>query len=208
MLQSALYSASLTAFLIESYKTLEPDSGDETLAMLTRISQQLASMSTGIAMSFEEPTPFHPSRAALACNVLWFLSLTLALTCSLLATFVQQWARDFLHKSEMHPSPVRRARVLSFLYLGVQRFGMHTFVDVIPMLLHVSLLLFFAGLIGFLLPVNPALAYLMCLVLTVFLLLYISLTIIPLLYLDSPFRTRCVLASASWIMNVVQGGRE
>ncbi|THU89968.1 hypothetical protein K435DRAFT_601620, partial [Dendrothele bispora CBS 962.96] len=38
---SALYSASLTAFIIESYKTLLDDPAQITVDLLSRISQQL-----------------------------------------------------------------------------------------------------------------------------------------------------------------------
>jgi len=128
--------------------------------------------------------------------MLWFLSLALALTCSLLATFVQQWTRDFIHKTTIYPSPVRRARVIAFMYFGLRDFGMHTFVDVIPILLHVSLIFFFAGLVGFLLPVNGPLTFLMCSVLLSFLALYVGLTFLPLLYLNSPYQTP--MSSAIW----------
>ncbi|THV07059.1 hypothetical protein K435DRAFT_380345 [Dendrothele bispora CBS 962.96] len=138
--------------------------------------------------SIELPT-FQPSASSIICNMLWFLSLVLALTCSLLATFVQQWTRDFIHKTTLHPSPVRRARVIAFMYFGLRDFGMHTFVDVIPILLHLSLIFFFTGLIGFLWPVNGPLTYLMVAVLISFLALYIGLTFLPLFHLDSPYRT-------------------
>ncbi|KAJ7137480.1 hypothetical protein C8R43DRAFT_854146, partial [Mycena crocata] len=38
---AGLFSASLTAFLIESYKTLVPDPTDKTVDLLAQISQQL-----------------------------------------------------------------------------------------------------------------------------------------------------------------------
>ncbi|KAJ7084703.1 hypothetical protein C8R44DRAFT_561806, partial [Mycena epipterygia] len=38
---AGLYSASLTAFVIESYKTLTPDSGDLSHQVLTQISLQI-----------------------------------------------------------------------------------------------------------------------------------------------------------------------
>ncbi|THV02642.1 hypothetical protein K435DRAFT_652978, partial [Dendrothele bispora CBS 962.96] len=189
LLFSALYSASLTAFIIESYKTLQADPADVSVDLLTQISRQLASLSNGTVMGFEAPAPFEPETSSLYCNILWFLSLALALTCSLLATFVQQWTRDFIHKVTMRPSPVVSARVLAFSYFGLRRFGMHTFVDVIPILLHTSLLLFFAGLIRLLRPVNLALSYLMTGVLGIFVLVYISLTLVPLIHLDAPYRT-------------------
>ncbi|KAF5342954.1 hypothetical protein D9758_014948 [Tetrapyrgos nigripes] len=185
LLFSALYSASLTAFIIESYKTLQVDQINQTVQILFHISQQL---SNNTSLSFESPS-FQPAPAALICNTLWFLSLSLALTCSLLATFVVQWTRDFIHKTTMRPSPVRQARILAFTYFGLREFGMHTFVDVIPILLHLSLLLFFTGLVAFLTQVNKTLTALMTVILIVSLAFYIILTLLPIFHLHSPYRT-------------------
>ncbi|KAJ7435321.1 hypothetical protein FB451DRAFT_1062715 [Mycena latifolia] len=151
---AGLFSASLTAFLIESYKTLNPDSGDTTVKLLTQISQQLAASANGSTLQLTESTPFTPPAASLVCNGLWFISLGFSLTCALIATLLEQWARDFLHKADMRSAPVIRARVYSYLYYGLKRFNMHTVVEIIPLLLHASLLLFFAGLVAFLIPVN------------------------------------------------------
>ncbi|KAF8202682.1 hypothetical protein K438DRAFT_1467735, partial [Mycena galopus ATCC 62051] len=118
-----------------------------------------------------------------------FISLSLSLTCALLATLVEQWARKFLHKTQMRPSPVRHARLFSFLYFGLKQFRMHTIVDAIPFLLHASLLLFYTGLIAFLVPVNPIMVYLMCITLFIFVLLYTGLTILPVVHRNCPYRT-------------------
>ncbi|KAK7462719.1 hypothetical protein VKT23_007307 [Stygiomarasmius scandens] len=189
LLFSALYSATLTALIVESYQKLQQDPADATLAVLTQMSQQLASLSNGTMSGFQGLPDFVPDPSALICNMLWFLSLALALTCSLLATFVQQWTRDFLHKTTMRPSPVVQARMLAFSYFGLRRFGLHTFVDIIPILLHISLLFFFAGLVAFLLPINRPLTYLMAGVLIIFTLVYTGLSCIPLVCLDAPYRT-------------------
>ncbi|KAJ6460441.1 hypothetical protein DFH09DRAFT_1383251 [Mycena vulgaris] len=186
---SGLYSASLTAFLVESYTTLQPDSGVTNAVLLLQISRQLAAALNGTQIPFHEPVAFHPTTAALVCNILWFLSLALSLTCALLATLVEQWAREFIHKTELRPSPARRVRIHSFLYLGLQKFGMHTVVDIIPLLLHASLISFFAGLVFFLLPVNPLLMKLMSGVLATFLIVYTTLTALPVIFLESPYQT-------------------
>ncbi|KAJ7106794.1 hypothetical protein C8R43DRAFT_845308, partial [Mycena crocata] len=186
---SGLFSASLTAFLIESYRTLQPDNGNMAVQLLTQISQQLVAISNNSSLKFPEVTEFQTSQTSLVCNTLWFISLSLSITCALLATLVEQWAREFLHKTERRPSPVRRGRVFSFLYFGVRRFGMHAVVDMIPLLLHVSLMLFLAGLIAFLHPINRIMMLLISVVLAGFLLLYAGLTLSPVLTLDSPFRT-------------------
>ncbi|KAJ7633635.1 hypothetical protein DFH06DRAFT_1101085, partial [Mycena polygramma] len=187
--QSGLFSASLTAFLIESYQTLQPDSGDMTVQLLSQISQQLVSISSNTSFAIPEPVIFQPTPSSLVCNTLWFISLTLSITCALLATLVEQWAREFLHRTEKSPSPIRRARIFSFLYFGVRRFGMHAVVDIIPMLLHVSLILFLARLIAFLLPINHLMTGLIAGILAVFLGLYSVLTVLPVVRLDSPYRT-------------------
>ncbi|KAJ6459856.1 hypothetical protein C8R45DRAFT_1030021, partial [Mycena sanguinolenta] len=186
---SGLFSASLTAFLIESYKVLQPDSGDLTVAGIALLSQQLAAIASNRTFAVEVPPPFVPTAGSLWCNALWFISLSLSLTCALLATLVEQWSREFLHKTDMRPSPLRRARVFSFLYLGLKKFRMHAIVDLIPFLLHASLLLFFAGLVAFLLSVNRLMMYPMCIILSVFLIVYTVLTILPVICLDCPYRT-------------------
>ncbi|KAJ7641851.1 hypothetical protein FB45DRAFT_785988, partial [Roridomyces roridus] len=186
---SGLFSASLTAFLIESYKTLQPDSGSLTVEAILQVSQQLSALANGTIFVPSATASAGPTTGSLVCNVLWFISLALSLTCALLANLVEQWAREFIHKTELRPSPTRRARVLSFLYFGLKHFQMHTIVDVIPLLLHASLILFFAGLVAFLLPVNHIIMWLMGGTLLVFLLLYLVLTVLPVIYLDCPYRT-------------------
>ncbi|THV04755.1 hypothetical protein K435DRAFT_603963, partial [Dendrothele bispora CBS 962.96] len=67
---SALYSASLTAFIIESYQTLQEDPADTTVFILTQISRQLASLSNGTAMAFQDPPSFALTTPSLVCNTL------------------------------------------------------------------------------------------------------------------------------------------
>ncbi|KAJ7627732.1 hypothetical protein DFH06DRAFT_1227052 [Mycena polygramma] len=151
---AGLFSASLTAFIVESYKTLSPDQGAITIALLAQISRQLEPQFDGSSVATNTQLSFSPSTSSLACNILWFLSLGLSLSCALIATLVEQRSRDFIQRADMRPSPIIRARIFSYLYFGIRRFGMHRMVEFIPLLLHLSLLFFFAGLVAFLYPVN------------------------------------------------------
>ncbi|KAJ7105836.1 hypothetical protein C8R44DRAFT_638934 [Mycena epipterygia] len=54
----------------------------------------------------------------------------------------------------MRASPILRARIFSYLYYGLKRFNMHLVVGAIPLLLHIYLMFFSAGLVAFLLPIN------------------------------------------------------
>ncbi|KAJ7132482.1 hypothetical protein C8R44DRAFT_871431 [Mycena epipterygia] len=139
---------------------------------------------------------FTPISASLACNTLWFLSLWASLSCALVATLVQQWARDFVQRTEMRPSPIVRARIFSYLYFGLRRFGMHKVVEFIPLLLHMSLLFFFADLVAFLHPVNTALMIMTAALLVVISGVYTYVTVLPIFSSDSPYRT--ALSNVVW----------
>ncbi|KAJ7110664.1 hypothetical protein C8R44DRAFT_934383, partial [Mycena epipterygia] len=186
---AGLFSASLTAFLVESYKTLNPDQGTITIAVLAQISRQLDARLNASSVDVSALEAFAPTSVSLACNILWFLSLWASLSCALIATLVQQWARDFIQRTEMRPSPIIRARIFSYLYFGLRRFGMHKVVEFIPLLLHVSLLLFFAGLVAFLHPVNTVLMIMTAVLLGLISAAYAYLTVLPIFSSDSPYRT-------------------
>ncbi|KAF7291940.1 hypothetical protein MIND_01219500 [Mycena indigotica] len=190
---AGLFSASLTAFLIESYKTLVQDPGDATVELLQQILVVSSSNSTLTPLT---PEPFKPTTSSLVCNALWFISLGLSLSCALVATLLEQWARDFLHRANMRSSPGQRARIYSYLYYGLRRFKMHAVVEIIPSLLHAALLFFFCGLVVFLVPVNKIIAALVAGILFLVVFFYVFLTILPLIHFDSPYRTP--LSNAVW----------
>ncbi|KAF7341281.1 hypothetical protein MVEN_01864200 [Mycena venus] len=68
--EAGLFSASLTAFLIESYKTLNVDSGDATVQLLARISQQLEGSANGSTLPIPSSSAFTPTTASVVCNAL------------------------------------------------------------------------------------------------------------------------------------------
>ncbi|KAJ6510456.1 hypothetical protein C8R45DRAFT_891881, partial [Mycena sanguinolenta] len=194
--KAGLFSAILTSFIIQSCQSLQPNVASLSVACIaqqvaananrsipalpTQPCEQLAAALTG--------TP-SPSGASLACNILWFISLGLSLTSALIATFVDEWARTFIQKTEMRPSPVKRARIFTFLYYGLQRFRMHAVVGLIPFLLHLSLLFFFGGLVAFLVPVNMIVAYVAVVLLVIIVVLYMMMTVLPLIVLSCPYFT-------------------
>ncbi|KAJ7676595.1 hypothetical protein DFH06DRAFT_1034014 [Mycena polygramma] len=187
---AGLFSASLTAFLMESYKTLSPDPADTTVLILTQILVQLGPSSNGSVVDVPlASSTFVPPATSLICNAFWFLSLGLSLSCALIATLVEQWAREFLHKANVNSDPVTRARILSYLYYGLKRFNMHAVVEVIPLLLHLSLFFFLSGLVAFLLPINLGMTVVAASPLFFVMGIYVYLTILPVIELDCPYRT-------------------
>ncbi|KAJ3509696.1 hypothetical protein NLJ89_g5081 [Agrocybe chaxingu] len=202
---AGLFSASVTAFIIESYKTLNPDPSDATVLLLSQISQQLGSLSTNTSSILGSPPllildqdNFSPPISALICNILWFLSLGFSLVSALSATLVEQWTRHYLQSSHSKPTPQDRARISAYLYQGVEKYRMAAIVETIPLLLHISLFLFFAGLVAFLIPVNTGLEFLILVMLLVCCLLYVFITALPIFRLSSPYWTP--LSTFSWLI--------
>ncbi|KAK7043309.1 hypothetical protein R3P38DRAFT_3439864 [Favolaschia claudopus] len=186
---AGLFSAILTAFLIESYQALTPNSGDEMKAVLIQISAQLSGIANQSSVDLPMPESFVTPTSSLVCNLLWFISLGLSLSSALIATLVEQWARDFKYKTERRSAPVVRARLYSYFYYGLKRFDMHAVVDIIPLLLHASLVLFLAGLVAFLVPVNKAVMISVVILLGILVIAYATLTVLPLFSCQSPYQT-------------------
>jgi hypothetical protein len=184
--QSGLYSAVLTAFIIESYQKLEENPADVSVDLLRKISGQLAGNSSVVDAAvdqFQAPIP------AIICNVFWFLSLTLALACAFLAMFAQQWARHYLFRAKIFRSSRSKARFLQFLYAGRRDFQMGALIDIIPSFLHLSLVSFFLGLIAFLSPINHALTWIVVGITAAVVLIYLILTALPIIKRNSPYWT-------------------
>ncbi|KAJ6605482.1 hypothetical protein DFH09DRAFT_967247, partial [Mycena vulgaris] len=67
---AGLFSAILTAFIIESYKNLSQDPGATTIAVLVQISQQLDPKSNASSVDISALTAFTPTASTLVCNTL------------------------------------------------------------------------------------------------------------------------------------------
>ncbi|KAI0045739.1 hypothetical protein FA95DRAFT_1455952, partial [Auriscalpium vulgare] len=182
---TGLFSAIVAAFLIESYKTLNQDPADATVLLLSQIYQQLSANANGTTI-LPSPPPanqvnFRASNASVAVNVCWFLSLVFSISCALAATLVQQWSRKYLQTTQLRSSPHTRARIRAYLHEGILSFRMSTVVDTIPLLLHISVFLFFGGLIEFLWNVHITVAIVVLSAVSVCAGAYLLLTVAPML---------------------------
>ncbi|KAI9436546.1 hypothetical protein BJY52DRAFT_1179346 [Lactarius psammicola] len=189
---TGLFSTTVAAFIMESYKKLSPDSSDTTNALLAQISVQLFNISNGTplaSVATKSGQPFQPTASAVRVNVLWFLSLILSLSCALSATLMQQWARRYQELAQRRGAFHRRGRMRAYIFDGTSRFGMARAVATMPTLLHTSVFLFFAGLVDFLFPIHATVAYAALCCIVVFTLAYTILTVLPNIYLNCPYGT-------------------
>jgi Family of unknown function (DUF6535) len=111
---------------------------------------------------------------------------------------MQQWTRRFLQVADTPHNTETRARIRAFFADGMERFGLPAAVEVLPALLHASVLLFYVGLVDFLFNVNHTIAYTLLALVSSAVLIYLLLTIMPLYYHNSPYQTP--LTSLVWFV--------
>lgn len=173
--------------MIDSYKSLLPDSAGNTVVLLSQISQQLDGLRVSNGTQAPIAQQSAPPASAVWVNSLWFLSLVVSLFCSLLATLQQRWARRYLQVTQPHVAIHERARIRSYFAEGVIRFRVSVTVEAIPALLHISVFLFLAGLIVSLFAIHHTVAYVVLAATAACFLVYAAITVMPVICHDSPY---------------------
>ncbi|KAI0691116.1 hypothetical protein BC835DRAFT_1279793, partial [Cytidiella melzeri] len=161
---AGLFSAVLTAFLIESYQGLQQDPMEVMVALMQQVAIQTYSYSlnagflNSTAPPFSQPRlGFQPSVNAVRVNVLWFASLTLSLMSASFGILVKQWLREYLAGD--YTSPQARLRVRHYRNPGLDKWKVFEIAAILPLLLQLSLASFFVGLCIFTADVHTTVAH-------------------------------------------------
>ena len=137
---------------MESYKLLQPDSGNATVLLLAQMLQQMnASISVPSVVNDLNQPP--NTRLAVRLNSLWYSSLVCSLITASLAIVVKQWLREYLAQDWI--TPQERCRIRHYRYLGLVQWHVLDIAALLPFILKLALLLFFIGLSDFLWPLHP-----------------------------------------------------
>ena len=118
----------------------------------------------------------------------------MGLTCALLATLLQQWSRRYLWVTQPRCTPHRRSRIRSFFADGVDKLYLPWAVELLPALLHCSLLLFFVGLVIFLFNIHHTVFTVVVWWVELLTSAYICITFMPIFRQDSPYYTPLTLS--------------
>ena len=187
--KTGLFSAIVASFIIESYKLLSPDSGSQSVFLLGQLSQQFAGFANGTHVQPQSYTSSPPSVSIIWVNILWLLSFLLSTTSALFATLMLQWARIYIDLPRTPSVPKERARVRSVLFFGTETYRMHLAVKTAPALLHLSVFLFFTGLVVFFFTISKTVAIVILISVGFFGSAYFALTILPCIDYHCPYRT-------------------
>ncbi|KAF9444719.1 hypothetical protein P691DRAFT_806955 [Macrolepiota fuliginosa MF-IS2] len=149
---AGLFSATVTAFTIESYQWLQEDSVDAASQYLAYLASEYAkSRNTTLPASLTQSlsaSTTSVSGAAVRINTFWFLSLTLSLTTVLVGILCLQWLREFQRDASLPHKDALALRQMRFR--GLLSWHVPTILSALPLLLQLSLLLFFTGLLNLL----------------------------------------------------------
>ncbi|KAG8731112.1 hypothetical protein FRC11_005065, partial [Ceratobasidium sp. 423] len=188
---AALFSAVSTTFVVESSKNLQPDPAAMSATTLQEISQILRVMSNNQSGASIPESPseadFKPSAAAIWVNALWFLSLALSVSVSLVTMLAKQWCYSYM--SGRAGQPHLQARTRQRRLEELERWKMPEILAILPVFMHLSLFLFFVGLIIYLWDTHVGVA-IPVLVTTAFTgTFYATTTLLPITYELCPYAT-------------------
>ncbi|KAF9484102.1 hypothetical protein BDN70DRAFT_196972 [Pholiota conissans] len=178
---AGLFSAVVTAFVIESYKFLKPDPNDTIIRLLSQIANgpnatSTSPLSAGSSTTIQAAS-FAPVPSSVRINVFWFLSLILSLTTVLVGTIALQWLRE--HQSYPIFSPKESLAILHMRTQSLKAWYVPQIFAGLPLLLQGALILFLAGLIDFTLPLGAKVAAPVALTVGLILLFLFCTTISP-----------------------------
>lgn len=140
----------LTAFVIESYTHLQQDTQDVIVGLLQQLVAQNFTSGPGYMNStnrFPQLPPFEPPVWAIRVNVLWFTSLILSLASASFGILVKQWLREYLAID--YAAWRERLRARQYRYPAMEEWKVFEIAAFLPLLLQLSLGLFFTGLCFF-----------------------------------------------------------
>ena len=120
----------------------------------------------------------------------------MSLTGALIAVFIQQWAQSYLQATQERHSPKFRARIRTFHAEALDKLYFHRITRAVPILIHLSLFLFFAGLPIFLFNINRTVFNVVVAWLALCVAGYACITLMPIIRQDSPYYSP--LSSSIW----------
>ncbi|KAH8991215.1 hypothetical protein EDB92DRAFT_684218 [Lactarius akahatsu] len=188
---TGLFSSTIATFIVINYQNLQQDPNVITQSLLAQIPRRSFNATTNGTSSTGTASPstqssFSPSIPVVSLNFVWFLSLVLSLTCALIATLFQRWTRRYRQKIQRNHTRHVHVHIFS---RGGRKFRITWLVEMLPFLLLISMLLFFAGLVAFTFLINHIIAYITLTIVGICFLLYVAFDPMPFIFHDCPYYT-------------------
>ncbi|KAJ7174853.1 hypothetical protein C8R46DRAFT_1252997, partial [Mycena filopes] len=181
---AGLFSAILSAFLIEVRKGLEEDLQNITNTLLVILIQN---QHNATSPQIPAPSRFEPSSSSRWVNGLWFSSLTFSLMSALGASLAKGWLTQF--SAVASGSNWSDVAVHCSRFRGVQRWHLTLIIQILPIFIHIAFFLFSTGLVILVFQDDQAIGAVILVLSALVGFLYIGSSVHPTYFPDSPFRT-------------------
>ncbi|SJK99405.1 uncharacterized protein ARMOST_02703 [Armillaria ostoyae] len=189
---ASLFSAVLTTFVVQTSQNMQPDFNEASMLLLFEILKATTLNGSKISIPSSPTDFFSPDHSDEWMNSLWFVSLTLSLITALVAILVKQWLHQYV-AIVSDSSACNRARIRHMWYAGLQTWQVPMIIGLLPVLLHVSLALFFAGLAIFIFSLGMKVAWLISIIGAATYMAYVIALILPLIHPYCPYKVPLTL---------------
>ncbi|KAJ7616380.1 hypothetical protein DFH06DRAFT_909023, partial [Mycena polygramma] len=153
LIVATLFSAVVTAFVIETFHDLGPSAQGLTNDLLLDIVQAL---SPNTSQPIVKPQNFAPSPNSIWVNGLWFTSLACSLGDAAIAMLIKQWLNAY--SAGLPASHQLRSRMRQHRFNALIRWKTPQIISFLPFALSVCVMLFLAGLSILLFSLNNTVA--------------------------------------------------
>ncbi|KAJ6500160.1 hypothetical protein C8R47DRAFT_284448 [Mycena vitilis] len=180
---TGLFSAVLTTFIIQSYQLMLPEAVDTTNALLLELIGLQSNTTPRVPVS--QGSQSTPSQIHWV-NGLWFSALACSLSTALISMLAKQWLIAYL--PNVSGSPRHRARERQARFMHLEAWRVPEIINALPLLLHVALLLFFAGLVLLLWSVDLAISLATWVIVAFAYIFYFASIAVPMFYPECPYQ--------------------
>ncbi|KAF8493483.1 hypothetical protein F5888DRAFT_1636640 [Russula emetica] len=169
ILLAGLLAATISLFIIEGYNT---SSSQDVVDQAVALFNQVTSLDQPLG---PDAVPLERSSSVVRATTLWLLSLWLNITCFVWVSW-QKWRQQCIDLLGPHmPAPLR-----PYLFPGVgTRLAKYHVMEENLVLLSTSVIIFFVGLVDFLLRINKTITWVLLGYLTPLAFLYAAVTLLP-----------------------------
>lgn len=193
--QAGLFSAILTAFLIEFYRLLQPDPQHNTVDQLVIITQILQASMGQNGLNVSSPAlvdpSFKPLASSVGLNILWFTSLTCSLGTAIGAMVIKQWLQ--FYTMDLSTTAYEYVHQHQYRYNALVAWHVPSIVSALPFIMLISVGLFLVGLGLQLWQINVAVASAVIGFMAVIFLCYWLSLALSIIYPACPYKTSAMV---------------
>ncbi|KAF8915696.1 hypothetical protein CPB85DRAFT_398091 [Mucidula mucida] len=190
---AGLFSAVVTSFLVQVCQKLEADFSQMSAILmhdlvLVQLSMAAGSSGPNLTAPSVDPTMvYSPDTVTVWVNGLWAVSLAASLIVAFAAVLVKPWLRHYA--SLPSGTPGARSHIRHYRFMGLEKWRVSVIIGLLPIIMNISLTLFFVGLILFFVPLQTSLASVISAITLTVTVLYFVSNAMPIFYPQCPYQT-------------------